>query len=168
MGLAAIETERLTLRPFQDADVDPLYAMMSDGEAMKYTYVALSREDCEKRLRAYALSESEHGFAPWTVLLRSEEEIIGWGGLNVDPFDPGWGIEVSYLFAPAYWGRGYATELVHTSLQYGFEELSIPLIVAFARPQNIASVRVLEKCGFTFLRYEPRLERNHYTIQRPS
>jgi RimJ/RimL family protein N-acetyltransferase len=34
------------------------------------------------------------------------------------------------------------------------------------RPENQASIRVLEKCGFTFVRYEPALERNHYQVRQ--
>jgi RimJ/RimL family protein N-acetyltransferase len=145
--------------------VDPLFAIQENRDAMRYTYAASSRQDCAHWLRTFAALESTLGFAPWTVVLRTEARVIGWGGLSIDPFDPGWGIEVSYFFHPAYWGRSYATELVRATLQYGFDTLALPAIGAFVRPQNVASVRVLEKCGFTLLRYEPRLERNAYEIQ---
>jgi [ribosomal protein S5]-alanine N-acetyltransferase len=161
-----IETLHLTLRPFRDEDVDPIFAIQGDRDAMRYTYAAPSRQDCAHRLRIFAALASTLGFVPWTVVFRSEARVIGWGGLSIDPFDPGWGIEVSYYFHPAYWGRGYATELVRTTLQHGFGVLSLPAIGAFVRPANVASVRVLEKCGFTLLGYEPRLERNRYELQR--
>ena len=165
-SMTAIETLHLTLRTFRDDDVDALFAIQGDRDAMRYTYVAPSRQECAHRLRTYAALESTHGFAPWTIVLRAEDRVIGWGGLNVDPFDPGWGIEVSYFFHPAYWGRGYATELVRTALQQGFCTLSLATIGAFVKPANIASTLVLRKCGFTLLGYEPRLERDHYEIQR--
>ena len=161
-----IDTPHLTLRAFRDEDVDPLFAIQGDREAMRYTYAAPSRQECEHRLRTFAALESTLGFAPWTVVLRTEARVIGWGGLSIDPFDPGWGIEVSYYFHPAYWGRGYATELVRATLQHSFSTLSLQAIGAFVRPQNVASIRVLEKCGFTLLGYEPRLERNRYEMQR--
>jgi len=161
-----LETPRLTLRAFRDEDVDPLFAIQGDRDAMRYTYAAPSRRDCAHRLHTFAALASTLGFAPWTAVLRTEARVIGWGGLSIDPFDPGWGIEVSYFLHPAYWGRGYATELVRASLQYGFATLALPAIGAFVRRDNVASVQVLEKCGFTLLRYEPRLERNVYEIQR--
>jgi ribosomal-protein-alanine N-acetyltransferase len=160
-----IETARLTLRGFRDEDVDPLFAIQGDREAMRFTHAASSRQDCAHWLRTFAALESTRGFAPWTVILQTEARVIGWGGLSIDPFDPGWGIEVSYFFHPAYWGRGYATELVRATLQHGFGTLSLPAIGAFVRPANLASVRVLKKCGFTRLGYEPRLERNRYEVQ---
>jgi [ribosomal protein S5]-alanine N-acetyltransferase len=161
-----IETPRLTLRAFREEDVDPLFAIQWDHEAIRYTYTAPTRQDCAHWLRTFAGLQSTLGFAPWTVVLRTEARVIGWGGLSIDPFDPGWGIEVSYFFDPAYWGRGYATELVRATLQHGFGTLLLAVIEAFVRPANVASVRVLEKCGFTLLGYEPRLERNRYEVQR--
>jgi [ribosomal protein S5]-alanine N-acetyltransferase len=161
-----LETQRLTLRRFQERDVDELFAIMSDGVAMQHTYIAKSREECANRLRTYAASESTLGYAPWTVILRAEAKIIGWGGLNIDPFDPDWGSEVSYCFDPAYWGKGYATELVQAALQVGFDSFSLPLIAAFASPQNPGSIRVLEKCGFTFVRYLVQMQRNYYELDQ--
>src|SRR5262245_65425415 len=87
---------------------------------MRHTHAASSREDCAHWHRTYAALEFTLGFAPWTVVLRSEERVIGWGGLNVDPFEPGWGIEVSYYLHPMRWGQGYATELVRGTLRHAF------------------------------------------------
>jgi ribosomal-protein-alanine N-acetyltransferase len=163
---APVETARLTLRAFRDEDVEPLFAIQGDPDAMRYTHAAASREACARWHRTFAALETTLGFAPWTVVLREEGRVIGWGGLSVDPFEPGWGIEVSYYFHPAYWGRGFATELVRATLRHGFDVLALEAIGAFVRPANAASARVLEKCGLTLCGYEPRLERNRYAIQR--
>ena len=166
MPSAPIETSRLTLRPFRDEDVDVLFEIQGNREAMRYTHAASSREDCARWHRAYAALESTLGFAPWTLVLRAEGRVIGWGGLNVDPFEPGWGIELSYYLHPMHWGQGYATELVRATLQHAFATLELEAVGAFVRPANVASTRVLEKCGMTLEGYEPRLERNRYEIQR--
>ena len=159
-----IETARLLLRPFRDEDIDPLYEMQGDRDAMRYTFRAESRQASERNLRGYADSVAKNRFAPWTIVLPSEDRVIGWGGLSIDPFEPGWGIEVSYFFHREYWGQGFATELVRASLDHGFRSLNLDRIAAFARPDNLASIRVLEKSGFRFLHYEPKLERNRYEI----
>jgi RimJ/RimL family protein N-acetyltransferase len=91
---------------------------------------------------------------------------VGWGGLCVDPFDPGWGIEVLYFFDPACWGRGYATELVAASLRHAFRDLELPQVGAFATSDNLASIRVLEKSGFRFVDFVPALARNRYRATR--
>jgi RimJ/RimL family protein N-acetyltransferase len=140
---------------------------MSNASAMQYTYVAPTLEQCSARLGVYEAMRSTLGFAPWVARVSEDSEAIGWGGLSVDPQEPEWGLEVSYAFSPAAWGQGYATELVQFSLAYAFGPLSAREVHAFAKAENARSVRVLEKCGFSHLRYEPRLQRNHYLAQVP-
>lgn len=164
--MPSLVTERLTLRAFQPEDVDPLFEIQRDRDAMQYTFVAESRAASEAHLTAYAALYAEHGFAPWTVVWRADQRVIGWGGLNVDPLDSGWGIEVGYFVHRDYWGRGIASEIVRTSLAHGFGSLELSEIGAFTRPENTASVRVLEKAGFRFFAYEPRIERNRYALRR--
>ena len=98
--------------------------------------------------------------------LRDGGEVIGWGGLCVDPFDPAWGPEVAYFVHPRLWGRGLASEIVEAALALAFRELALPAVGAFARPQNAASLRVLEKQGFRFVRYLPDMDRNQYAIDQ--
>ena len=163
-----MKTNRLVLRHFQEAHAKPLFEFMRDTEAMKHTYVAPSYEKCLARLTAYEAKRPALGFAPWVAYTAKEGSIVGWGGLSVDPEEPEWGLEVSYAFAPDTWGQGYATELVTHSVAYAFKVLSAKEVHAFAKPHNAASVRVLQKCGFGLLRYEPSLERNHYLATRHS
>ena len=163
--MSVYQTPRLLLRHFRDEDIAPLFEIMGDADAMQYTYAAPSKAACAQRLRAYAELSTTLGYAPWTVLLRDTDWVIGWGGLNIDPFDPGWGIEIAYCFHPDHWGRGYATELVCAALDVGFGELAMETIVAFVHQENLGSARVLAKCGFRLVGYEPKLDRNHYAVQ---
>lgn len=159
-------SSRLLLRPLQDDDLAPLFAIQQDSEAMRHTYIATSPDTAAQRLRAWEAERARRGFAPWVLADRGTGTVLGWGGLGVDPFDPGWGPEVSYFLAPAAWGRGLATELVAAALSLAFDELAMPAVSAFAMAENHASLRVLDKCGFEFLRDEPTLERRHYRATR--
>ena len=159
-----LTTQRLSLRPFLADDAASLYEFMGDARAMRYTYSAPSLQHCTARLKDYESMRTALGFAPWVVFTQAADELVGWGGLSVDKQEPEWGLEVSYAFAPAHWGKGYATELVQHAVAFAFDVLCAPEVHAFAMPQNASSVRVLEKCDFGLLRYEPRLERNHYLI----
>jgi RimJ/RimL family protein N-acetyltransferase len=71
-----------------------------------------------------------------------------WGGHHDDPFDVGWGIEVSYHFAWSVWGKGYAMELTKLRLQIAHVRLRFAEVIAFGHPDNGASQKVLEKTGF--------------------
>jgi RimJ/RimL family protein N-acetyltransferase len=82
------------------------------------------------------------------------------------PFDPDWGVEVGYHFHPAAWGRGYATELAAACMSIADNVLQLPEVNAFARPENVASRRVLEKVGFELVRLVPEMERFLYRRRR--
>ena len=135
---------------------------------MKFTYCAPDREATEIRVQEYAARFAEDGFAPWTAVLIAEGLIVGWGGLNKDPGEPEWGPEVAYYFDPAYWSRGLATELARESLTLAFDDLDLQEVGAFARAENIGSVRVLSKAGFERVRFVPELERDEYRISKDS
>ena len=68
---------------------------------------------------------------------------------------------------PLLLGRGLTSEIVRTSLDLAFEEIGLPEVVAFTRPENHASRRVLEKSCFTFLRHVAELERDQYLVEIP-
>lgn len=122
------------------------------------------REATAAYLDAYSARFAEDGFAPWVAVLHAERRVVGWGGLNRDPKEPHWGVEVAYFIHRSYWGRGLAGELVQASLGLAFRDLGLPEVFAFTRPANHASGRVLGKAGFNFLRHVPELERDQYVV----
>ncbi len=69
--------------------------------------------------------------------------------------------ELGYVFHPRCWSHGYATEATVALLEFGFTTLSLHRIAATCDPANVASVRVLEKCGMD---YEGRL-RDHLSVR---
>jgi len=96
-GPPTVRTPRLLLRAPEPADVEALFAIQSDAEAMRHTRVARDREGTARLLEAHAARFPEDGFAPWTAVLRSEGCVVGWGGLLRDPEVPQWGPEVAYF-----------------------------------------------------------------------
>lgn len=87
--------------------------------------------------------------APQSMSSGRRQEIIGWAGLQFLPELNE--IEVGYLLDQPFWGKGYATEAARASLRFGFEHFGFPRMIALVHPENIASRRVIEKCG---MRYE--------------
>ena len=148
--------------------MEHLYAFMSNADAMKFTYVAPSLQECAERLIAYEDMRSTLGFAPWVLRSQDDDSVVGWGGLSIGPNEPEWGLEVGYAFKPEYWGQGLATELVQFSLAHAFMTLGAKEVNAFAMPANLVSMNVLKKAGFQLLRYEKGLLRNHFRASVPS
>jgi len=58
--------------------------------------------------------------------------------------------EIYYLIGQDYWGNGYATEAMTALIHYYFTTIKLEKIIALAKPENIASNRVIQKLGFKF------------------
>jgi ribosomal-protein-alanine N-acetyltransferase len=157
-----ILTERLSLSPTRPSDVPALFAFFGDAQAVRHTTHLATLRACRRHVAGHEWQRRWLGYAPWTIRTRADGAIIGWGGLFEDPFDPGWGVELGYWFAPSAWGRGYAGELAAASVAEARDRLHLAELRAFARPENAGSCRVLEKAGFARERYVPELERNLY------
>lgn len=91
-----------------------------------------------------------HGMGFWIFSDESGAE-VGHAGLFASPRDAG-SIEVGYALKPAYWGRGYGTEMTREVLRVGFELVGLQRVIGICMANNLASRRVLEKCGLTFER----------------
>ena len=163
-----LETAHLLLRRPVRADVPALSEFLGDADAMRFTHCDASLHDCRRRIAAHEWRRRRDGYAPWTIVARTDGRIIGWGGLYEDPFAPGWGVEVGYFLHPICWGQGYATELLTACTRLADDVIRLPEIGAFARPENVASRRVLEKAGFAAERFVPELDRLLFRRHRPA
>jgi RimJ/RimL family protein N-acetyltransferase len=150
MKIPVIETNRLRLRAFVPHDLERLYGMLGDPDVMRYLPggTPRSKPQTEATLETIRKHWQQHGFGWWAVEYKANEAMIGWCGLKF--IDTTREVEVLYLLAQPYWGRGLATEAAKASLRYGFEELELDRIIALAHPDNIASRRVMEKMGMQY------------------
>jgi ribosomal-protein-alanine N-acetyltransferase len=151
MLVPTIETERLVLCSFELHDLKELSAILSKQTVMRYMPGGkpFPRERAEKTLRGIIDHWDERGFGWWAVRRRDNPNLIGWCGLTyLEELNE---TEVAYLFDEPYWSKGLATEAAQASLAYGFNEVGLDTIVALAHIDNIASRRVMEKCGMTYV-----------------
>jgi ribosomal-protein-alanine N-acetyltransferase len=144
-----IETARLYLRQFTPEDLDELYCIYSDPEVMKYLSEGTrTREETAADLFQIIADWEKHAFGLWAVINKENNQFIGDGGLRF--LGKTHEVEVGYVLAKAYWGKGLATEVAAASLKYGFEVLKLERIVAVADTENMASRRVMEKVGMKY------------------
>ncbi len=151
-----IETPRLSLRPFAPGDANTAFAWLGDPEVMRFMPAGPDRspEQSAVRIEAYLDHQCRHGFSKWIVLDRETRTAIGDAGIMFLPGSDE--IELGYRLTRSRWGQGLATEAASAWLNYAFCRLGLPRLLAFARPDHHASLRVMEKAGFRFLR-EDRL-----------
>ena len=69
-----------------------------------------------------------------------------------------------YVLKPEKCGLGYAFEMAQAALNFGFQELGLNKISAFAHTENTGSLVLLTKTGFKFIRYVPELKRRYFEI----
>ncbi|MGL4611731.1 MAG: GNAT family N-acetyltransferase [Trueperaceae bacterium] len=77
------------------------------------------------------------------------EEVIGFGGIALKTFAAGFYPNLYFRFDPSSWGKGYATEMAQVTLKTGCTTLGYSHVLASVRPNNLASIKVLERLGMT-------------------
>lgn len=143
-----LETQRLQLREFEAADAESLYQLNAIPEVIQYTGDApfenvaealdfVNNYDAYQRL----------GFGRWAIILKENNDFIGWSGLGQSPNNP---VDIGFRIFPKYWGQGYAPEAAKACLRYGFEQLGLETIIGRVLAENTASIRVLEKIGMQY------------------
>ena len=154
MGVESLrlETGRLRIRPYTMTDVDAFYAITR--EPALFTYLPDKMPKYKEiqgligwliaQYRNDALDHFKYSFA---VERKATGVLIGWCGLGDLDFDRD-KKELFYGIAKEYWGQGYGYEAARAVVDAAFTVLKLPLLTAVVKPDNIASVRIIEKCGF--------------------
>jgi [ribosomal protein S5]-alanine N-acetyltransferase len=95
---------------------------------------------------------SAAGWFGWYAILRARDNapgiLVGSGGF-MGPPDTAGVVEIGYSVVKSYEGRGYATEIARALVDLASSDVRVKLIIAHANPQNVGSVRVLERAGFS-------------------
>jgi RimJ/RimL family protein N-acetyltransferase len=145
-----IETLRLVLRPLTIDDSHNFYNLNNDPEVIQYTgdVPFESEKDALEFLQNYD-QFIKYKTGRMAVIKKDDQSFIGWCGIKFDPSSGEY--DLGFRFFKKYWNQGFASEAAKASLKYGFETLQIPLILGRAMEQNVASIKVLEKCGMKYI-----------------
>ena len=155
-----LETDRVALRQFTEADAASLFMLDSDPEVMRYIgpYSLPDEAAYRERIRTYFQPYYAANSGHWVLVGRRENDagkFLGWfhlrpareyrfareAGFADGEFD------VGYRLVRAAWNRGYATEVTRALVSRGLGLPAVRAVVACVLIENLASVRVLEKSG---------------------
>jgi len=142
--------KRLLLRPPRAEDVERHFAIHGDPATNIHNPSGPVPDMGESAamLNQWMAHWREHGFGFWAVAAAEAPDlVIGFGGTNLKPIAGTTRFNLYYRFAPAAWGKGYASELGEAALANAFDALSAPAVHAVVRPDNAPSIRVLERLG---------------------
>ncbi|MFF2745255.1 GNAT family N-acetyltransferase [Kitasatospora sp. NPDC058048] len=149
--MVTLETPRLILRRWREADVAPMAAVNADPEVMRWIRDGSVRDEQQTRagIRAWEGEWESRGFGLFAVEIRSTGELAGFTGLSVPAFLPEVlpAVEVGWRLGRSHWGRGLATEAAVAAVRFGFEERGLERIVSIAQVGNDASERIMTKLG---------------------
>jgi RimJ/RimL family protein N-acetyltransferase len=149
-----LETERLWLTPWSDADLENARPIFTDTDVMRYINGGFALSDDEIR-RAIARQRNyfrSRGFCLWKLLLKPGGRFIGFCGLQPLELDGANEIEIGWRLVKEQWGRGLATEAAAGALHDAVMRARLSRVIAIAMPGNRASLRVMEKLGMKFER----------------
>jgi RimJ/RimL family protein N-acetyltransferase len=142
-----LHAPRLKLRNFTEGDLDRMADLMSDAQFMRYASGSYSREQTKAFLEKILAAYHDHVPSQFAVILRAENELIGYCGFFRQMVDGAEEIEIGYRLDPKYWGLGLATEAARAVRDHAFDDLKLDHVISLIHPENIASRRVAEKNG---------------------
>lgn len=148
-----LETERLVFRSHQAEDEKHFVEMQKDPMVRRFAGGnPWNEERARTRFRAEYLGRPVGHDGLWATVLRSENAYIGHCGICAR--ETATEVRLTYYIAQPHWNCGYVTEASRGFVDLAFQKLNFEKIVADIEVGNFASLRVLEKLGFTFHRSE--------------
>jgi RimJ/RimL family protein N-acetyltransferase len=146
-----VATARLLLRPFEDMDRAPFFALNTHPAVVESLGSSPTRAESDAMLERYSAEMEGEGWGFWAVgeAGGSGAAFVGMVGLHrVRPEIPcAPAVEIGWRLHPDFWGQAYATEAAEAALRFGFEEAGLTEIVAFTTTLNTGSQAVMRRLG---------------------
>lgn len=152
ISVLPIRTRRLSLRLFEPADADALYALHRDQRVARYAGGVKTKAESSESLKRVIDRTSSSGFGPLALEEKNSGAVIGWCGIQIMPGTDLY--EVIYALQVAQWGKGLASEASTAIFCQAFrlKDPDIDEIFAMVYPQNVKSRFVLERLAMTFVK----------------
>jgi [ribosomal protein S5]-alanine N-acetyltransferase len=144
-----LATARCELTPASPSDAPQLHGLWTGAGVRRYLWdgETIPRQRTDEAIAASEALFEKHGFGLWLLRERNDRALVGFAGLW--PFRQAQEFELLYGIDEAVWGRGYAVEAARAVVEHCFGTLGMAVIKASTDVANAASLRVLEKLGFT-------------------
>jgi RimJ/RimL family protein N-acetyltransferase len=149
--MLVIETERLILRQLSVEDAEFILALLNEPSFLRCIgdKKVHDRNDAQQYILTGPIaSYKQHGFGLYLVELKGSRVPIGMCGLLKREELPD--VDIGFAFLPNYWNQGFASEAAAAVLKYAQQTLNLKRLVAITNPDNDASIKLLQRLGFTF------------------
>lgn len=151
-----IETDRLYLREIVHDDAEGMFALDSDPEVHRYlgNKPIQTKDEAIQAIEIIRGQYVANGIGRWAVIEKATGDFAGWSGLKLERVLRNGHInyyDLGYRLLRKCWGKGYATETAAATFAYAFNEMKLKELYACAHAENIASQKVIQKTGFTYI-----------------
>ena len=147
-----IETERLILRDWTEADIAPFLTHTNTPAVMRWLGGVRTEAEQRESICRMMRWQEERGFTFWAVERRADGELLGFCGIKLadTPGSPIEGMyEIGWRLREDAWGQGYAKEAAIATIDFAFDRLGADRLVAITFPPNAASWGLMERLGMT-------------------
>jgi len=144
-----VETERLLLRPFRDADREAFAAINADPRVNHWFGGPVDRPASDASLDQANAHIARHGYGLWAAEHKPDRRLVGMIGLNRIEAGPPLGpiVEAGWHLSPDYWGQGLAVEGARAAIGWGLARLDVAEIIATTALANLRSQGVMHRAG---------------------
>jgi RimJ/RimL family protein N-acetyltransferase len=143
-----LESERLILRQFIDADWRDLHQYFSDPKAMTFTHGrGLSEGETWRTMSCMIGHWQLRGYGPYAVTAKTDGRVMGTVGFWYPNDWPS--PEIKWGLACTYWGQGFAREAAQLVLETAWEYLPEVALISLINPENTGSLGVAQALGAT-------------------
>jgi ribosomal-protein-alanine N-acetyltransferase len=151
-NLPDIETERLILRRLTIDDAPSIFEYASDPEVpVHMTWDVHESVDTTREFISMVLAnydDPQTDVWTWGIVLKETGRVVG--ACSIFGKGQSMRAELGYWIGRPYWGQGLVPEATRAMIKVGFEQMGLNRIEARAFKENVASARVMEKCGMTY------------------
>ncbi|MDQ7096647.1 GNAT family N-acetyltransferase [Desulfosporosinus sp. PR] len=147
-----ISTKRLKIRQFSPDDANQLYKICNQPYILKWMPDwETSLDDIERWI-----SQKEKRYSQWTkdnvrimlaVTLEKDGKVIGMVGIG-NKVEVDNEVEIAYFISEEYSNQGYMSEAAKAMTKWAFDNVKLDYLIAIVEPDNSASQKVVERCGF--------------------
>lgn len=146
ISIPTLESDRLILRGFQEADFEPMAAFYADPISSFYGGPC-DRNQAWRKFAAYPGHWALRGYGPWALESKASGAFIGICGMW---YPEGWiAPEITWALVPGNHGQGFATEAADRALRSAYEDFEWPTAVSVIAVGNPASAAVAQRIGAT-------------------
>ncbi len=144
-----IETDRLLMRRWRDADRAPFAELNGDPDTLRFFPSTLTREQSDAFVDEIESRFDRQGFGLWALEVVATGQFIGFAGLNalVEGVPGASGMEIGWRLAKTAWHHGYATEAARTARDVAFGGVGLPEIWSITAVLNEPSIAVMRRIG---------------------